>query len=403
MKILIISQYFWPENFRLNDITIELVKKGHEVTVLTGIPNYPIGKFYPGYSWFKKRIQNYHGVNIIRVPVFSRGKGNIFQLVLGYISFTLSSSIRSLFFSSKEFDVILFSLSPLAEGIPAVIMKIFKHTPIIYWVQDIWPESLSSTNLIKSKFILSSVNLFIKLIYKRCSYIMIKSNGYITSIHNKGIAKEKIIFFPDTAESIYKPLDKKEPSSVVPDEGFCVMFAGNIGVAQDFDTILKTAEILHNNSQIHWVIIGDGRMASYVKNEIIRRNLSTSFHLLGRYPLENMPKFFSQADVLLVTLKNDPILNMAIPGKIQSYLACAKPIIAALNGEGATIINQAKAGITCDAENPQQLADAVLKMYDMSERARQALGANGRKYFELNFEQSMLLDRLVATMENALK
>jgi glycosyltransferase involved in cell wall biosynthesis len=190
--------------------------------------------------------------------------------------------------------------------------------------------------------------------------------------------------------------------SVMP-AGFRIMFAGNIGAAQDFATILGAAEELRNYSDIHWIILGDGRMRPWVESEVYQRGLTGTVHLLGRYPAEAMPRFFSLADVLLVTLKREPIFSLTIPSKVQAYLACAKPIIAGLDGEGARVIEEAGTGIACPAEDPGALSAAVLTMYSMSETEREAMGLRGRDYFEKQFERTMLLDRLEKWMKEVLE
>ncbi len=181
--------------------------------------------------------------------------------------------------------------------------------------------------------------------------------------------------------------------------GFRVMFAGNIGKAQDFKTVLEAAEKLKGHANIHWVILGDGRMFSWVRDQIKTRNLDKTMHLLGRHPVESMPRYFSLADAMLVTLKREPIFSMTIPAKVQSYLACAKPLIAALEGEGARVVREAGAGLTPGSENPQALADAVLTMSRMSDAERHEMGLRGRRYFETHFERNMLLERLDGWMK----
>jgi glycosyltransferase involved in cell wall biosynthesis len=206
----------------------------------------------------------------------------------------------------------------------------------------------------------------------------------------------RILYFPNSAEELYQPviLEKDTHERAVMPDGFCITFAGNIGAAQDFGTILKAAERLKDHTEINWIVIGDGRMFSWVKSQVVKRNLKKTVYLLGRYPAEMMPRFFALSDVLLVTLKKEPIFALTIPSKIQSYLACAKPIIAALDGEGARVVEEAGAGVNCTAENPKALAEAVLKLYNMSGRERKDMGKKGRSYFEKHFEREMLLDRL---------
>jgi glycosyltransferase involved in cell wall biosynthesis len=210
------------------------------------------------------------------------------------------------------------------------------------------------------------------------------------------VNRERILFYPNSAEELYQPikLNPDAPERLVIPKGFIIMFAGNIGAAQDFATILGAAEKLRSYSDIQWIILGDGRMRLWVESQVRERGLIKNVHLLGRHPVQAMPRYFSLADALLVTLRKEPIFELTIPSKVQSYLACAKPVIAALEGEGARVIGEAGAGLACPAEDPGALSDAVLTMYSMSETEREAMGLRGRDYFEKHFEREMLLDRL---------
>ncbi|HVO67123.1 MAG TPA: glycosyltransferase family 4 protein [Syntrophales bacterium] len=391
-----ISQYFWPENFRINDLVLGLSEKGHNVTVLTGIPNYPQGKFFPGYGFFNKRVENYNGVRIIRVPLIPRGRGGTSQLIINYLSFTLCATLLGPLYCRGQFDLIFFSLSPFTEGIPAIIIKRIKKAPAIYWGQDIWPESLSATGAINSDFMLKMVRILIRCIYRGCDMILMQSRVFSSYIERDGILPYRIRYFPNSAEELYKPvtLEAGAIESTSMPSGFKIVFAGNIGAAQDFGTILSAAEQIKNYKDIHWVIIGEGRMRPWVEEEVKKRGLSETVHLIGRYPMETMPRFFALADVLLVTLKKEPIFALTIPGKIQSYLACARPIIAAIDGEGARVIEEAGAGLACPAGNPGSLAETVLRLYNMTADERDRMAQQGRSYFEDNFERHMLLNRL---------
>lgn len=397
MRILIVSQYFWPENFRINDLAIGLREKGHDITVLTGIPNYPDGRFFPGYGVFKKRAEGYHGIRVVRVPLIPRGKGGAIRLSMNYLSFALCASILAPFLCRGKFDLIfVYEPSPITVGLPALLLKKIKSAPVIFWVQDLWPESLSATSAIGSKKALEIVEKLVRFIYSGCDLILVQSRAFSPSIEKQGVDPCRIAYFPNSAEELYKPVkvEQDAPERKNIPAGFCVMFAGNIGAAQDFETILSAAEQLKEYDDIHWVIVGDGRMRPWVKAHIEERGLTETFHLLGRHPVELMPRFFSIADVLLVTLKREYIFSLTIPSKVQSYLACAKPIIAALDGEGARIVAEAGAGIACTSENPKALAEAVLTMYSMSEKERKAMGLRSRSYFEQHFERNMLLGRL---------
>jgi len=396
MNILIISQYFWPENFRINDLALGLVERGNKVTVLTGIPNYPDGRFFPGYGIFKRSREEYGGVRIVRIPVVPRGRGGALRLIINYLSFTANACLLAPFLLRSKFDIIFFSLSPLTEGIPALVMKKMKQIPVMFWVQDLWPESLSATGLVKSSLVLKTVEKMIRFLYLRCDRILVQSRAFIPVIEKRGGDAKRIAYFPNSAEELYRPVsvepDAPERKNIP--EGFCVMFAGNIGAAQDFETILSAAEQLKEYDDIHWVIVGDGRLRPWVEAQIEERGLTKTFHLLGRHPVELMPRFFSIADVMLVTLKKEYIFSLTIPSKVQSYLACAKPIIAAIDGEGARIIKEAGAGIACPAENPYALASAVLKIHRMSNADLHDMGLRGRSYFEQQFERTVLIDRL---------
>jgi len=403
MKILIVSQYFWPENFRINDLAKGLLEKGHQVTVLTGQPNYPSGKFFPGYGFFKNFKQNHEGIKILRVPLLPRGQGGGLRLFLNYISFALSGSVLGPIVCRGNFDVIfVHGPSPITVGFPAIVLKIIKKAPIMFWVLDLWPESLSATGAVKSPIILGMVQRIVKFIYDRCDKVLVQSQGFVSRIKELSIPPEKILYFPNWAEDLYQPLPRSHHSEIpeLP-EGFLVMFAGNIGVAQDFPTLLGAAEKLKSHKNIHWIIIGDGRKFEWVKKEVHNRGLCQNIHLLGRHPLEMMPSFFSKADALLVTLKRDPIMSLTIPGKIQSYLASGRPIIAAMDGEGVQTIQDAGAGMTCPAENIEGLAQTVLQMSQKSQAELETMGKEGYQYYKENFDRFSLLNSLESWMLNS--
>jgi len=402
LKVLIVTQYFWPENFRINDLLLGLKEKGHEVKVLTGVPNYPGGRFFTGYNFFGPLFETYEDIPIFRVPLIPRGNGSRVRMLLNYFSFVLFSCIFAPFRRLGSVDLIfIYEPSPITVCLPALLLKKLKSAPVMFWMQDLWPESLSATGAISSDKILKMVDTLVKFIYRGCNRILVQSRAFIEPVMRQGGDPNRILYFPNSAEELYQPviLEKDTHERAVVPDGFWVTFAGNIGAAQDFGTILDAAERLKDRTEINWVVIGDGRMFSWVKSQVVKRNLKKTVYLLGRYPAEMMPRFFALSDVLLVTLKKEPIFALTIPSKIQSYLACAKPIIAALDGEGASVVEEAGAGVNCPAENPETLADAVLKLYNMSGRERKDMGQKGRSYFEKHFEREMLLDRLDGWMK----
>jgi len=401
MNILVVTQYFWPESFRINDLARGLHDRGHEVTVFTGKPNYPEGCFYSGYGFFGRSAEKFEGIRVIRVPLIPRGAGGAARLALNYLSFAFFASLLAPFRVRGRFDVILvYEPSPVTVGLPALALKALKRAPLLFWVQDLWPESLAATDAVRAGWILKAVQHLVRFIYRGCDRILVQSQAFVEPVLRYGIARERILYFPNSAEGFYQPVTLEPDAAERPHmpEGFRVMFAGNVGAAQDFDTILGAAERVKGETAIHWIILGDGRLLSWVETEVKRRGLGRSVHLLGRHPVESMPRFFALADAMLVTLRRDPILAMTVPARVQSYLACARPIVAALEGEGARVIREAGAGIAADAGDPDGLARAVLELYRMPETERQAMGERGRRYFEQEFEREKLLIRLEGWM-----
>ncbi len=405
MKILIVSQYFWPESFRINDIAGGLIERGHKITVLTGVPNYPGGKIYPGFGWFKNTRQDYKGAKVLRVPLVPRGNSSGTRLILNYLSFALFSCLLAPIVCRGQFDAILvFQLSPISSALPAVVLKRLKSIPIIFWIQDLWPESLSATGAIRSRLILKWVEKLVRFIYKHCDHILVQSTAFSDSIIRRGIEKERISYLPNSIENLFKPMPKDESqvSNLNIPAGFKVMFAGNIGAAQDFQTIVNAADNLKEYKDIQWIILGDGRLRSWAEEEVKKRGLTKCVHFLGRYPLEDMPAFFACADAMLVTLKRDPIFALTIPSKVQSYMACGKPIIAALDGEGAKVVDTAGAGLTCPSESPVELADRVLELYRMPESSRKEMGERGIVYCKENFGREKVLSQLEVSISEAI-
>jgi glycosyltransferase involved in cell wall biosynthesis len=397
MKILIISQYFWPENFPINDLARGLRQRGYDITVLTGMPNYPEGRFYAGYRAFPIRRDNYEGIKIVRVPMVPKGSGNAIRMLLYYWSLALVACLLvPVFFRKKADLVFVYQPSPITVGLPALLLKAMEHTPVWIWVQDLWPETLAGTGMVRSPLVLRLTDRLVRFIYSKCDRVLVQSQAFAPRIVNKGVARERIRFFPNSAQELYKPtlVDPGAAERSLLPEGFRVLFAGNIGRAQDIPTILSAAEKLKKEKDIHWVILGDGPMRSWAEERIRSRGLEKTVHLLGRYPEQMMPRFFSLADVLLVTLKKDPVFAITIPSKVQSYLACGRPILAALDGEGARVIDESGGGVAVPAGDAKALAGAVLKMYGMPKSDLESIGRLSRAYSETHFERNTLLDRL---------
>jgi colanic acid biosynthesis glycosyl transferase WcaI len=401
LHLLIVTQYFWPEEFRINDLALGLIERGHRVTVLTGKPNYPKGDFFPGYGFFTRSREHHRGIDVRRVPLIPRGKGGSFRLALNYLSFAVLASLLAPLRCRDRYDAMLvFEPSPITVGLPARVLRALRGIPVLFWVQDLWPESLEATGAVRSARVLRIFERLTRFIYRGCDRVLVQSRGFIEPTLRMGVAPERILYFPNSAEDFYRPMtlpaDAEEPGQLP--QGFRVMFAGNIGAAQDFGTLLSAAERLRDDPRIHWIVLGDGRMAGWVREEVGRRKLGHCVHLLGRRPVETMPRWFAAADALLVTLKREPIFSYTIPTKIQSYMACARPILAGIDGEGARVTTEAGAGYAVPAEDPAALADAVSRLAALPDAEREAMGQAGRRYFETHFERNKLLEQLEGWM-----
>ena len=396
MKVLIVSQYFWPENFKINDVAKGLVERGYEVSVLTGAPNYPLGKFYKGYSFFNKRTEKWNGITIYRSNVIPRGKGSGVRLFLNYFSLAFFASIRVLFIKNKFDRIFVYEASPVTIGIPAIIARYRFKAPIYFWVQDLWPESIRAAGGIKNKYIIHLVNNLTKFIYKHCTKILVQSKAFIPYIVNQNVDPEKIKYLPNSTENFYKKADADNKYKKMMPVGPILMFAGNIGEAQSFETIIKSASYLNDiGKKMNWVILGDGRQKEPMIKKIEALGLQKNFLFLGSHPSEEMSEFFTHADALLVTLKNNLIFSMTIPNKIQSYMACSKPIIASLDGEGGRVVLEAKCGYVSPSEDYIALSKSITSFFKLSINKKEQMGLNAKIYFENEFEREKQLDKII--------
>lgn len=399
MRLLVISQYFWPENFRVNDLVAGLTERGHEVTILTGQPNYPHGRFFSGHGFFGPCRQTYGGAEVIRVPILPRGAGGGVRLVLNYLSFVFFACLGVLFSlpRNRRYDAIfVFEPSPITVGIPAALARWRLGCPMLFWVLDLWPESLTAVGAVRSPRILGAVERLVRWIYARCDLILVQSRAFFPQIERHGVPSARIRYFPNWGEAIFEGV--KSPSSCpapqLPGQGFRVLYAGNVGVAQDFPALLDAVNSLRERRDILWIVAGEGRMTAWVREEVARRDLGHAVYFLGQRPLEEMPDLFAAADALLLSLKSDSIFSLTVPGKLQSYLASGKPVLAMLDGEGARIVTEAGAGYTCAAGDAIALAQAVSHMADLAPEERLAMGARAKDYFLNNFSRERVFDQL---------
>ncbi len=333
--------------------------------------------------------------------MLARAKGG-FRLILNYFSFAISASIFGPFLlKEKKPDIIfVFEPSPVTVGLPAVILGHIKNVPIVFWALDLWPETLSAVGVIHSQRIINLVGHLVRFIYTRCTLVLGQSKGFLNSISKYCDKKEKVRYFPSWAEDIFTTEKTKlAPEVVFQPDIFNIMFAGNIGESQDMPAVLEAASFLRENKHIRWLIVGDGRKFDWLQKEIKNRNLTDTIILLGRFPVDRMPSFYAHADALLVCLKKGPAFSMTIPGKLQSYLFSGTPVLAMLDGEGAAIVEEAKAGLACPAGDSRSLAENVLKMTIMPKEELKIFGSNGRAYAQKEFGRNQLMQK----MENLLK
>jgi colanic acid biosynthesis glycosyl transferase WcaI len=391
MKILIVSQYFWPENFRINDLVVGLMDRGHDVAVLTGQPTYNI---QPG-SVGDEDLSDYHGALVMRVPMIGRGEGKL-RLMLNYLCFFLSASTIGLWkLRGRQFDVVFApQLSPVTAILPAIVIRALWRRKLAIWVLDLWPDTLQALGVVRSPRILGWVGVLVRFIYHRCDCIFVQSKSFVAKVQTQARKPVTVEYLPSWSEVMADPAAVDFAPEVTQLPGmFTIVFAGNIGATQDFPSVVEAMTILRDVPDLRWVIAGEGRIADWLRSECATRGLS-NVAMVGAYPLDRMPSFFKHADALLVPLKAEPIFAMTIPGKVQTYLASGKPILAMLDGEGAQVVRESGAGIACGAGNAVGLAAAVREMMALDPEARAAMGRAGQDYCARTFDRATLIDQV---------
>lgn len=390
MKLLVICQYYYPEPFRISDICEALVEKGHQVTVLTGLPNYPEGKVLDSYRSGKNRKEVINGVDVIRS--FEIGRGNRkATLLLNYFSFALSASYKTLFMKEKFDAVFVNQLSPVMMGFPAMVYKKKHNKKMLLYCLDLWPASLTAGGIQKDSRIYQLFSHLSTWIYRSADQIAVSSTMFQSYLNETiGINTSTIVHLPQYAETLFT-----EKVAVEKGNRFHFVFAGNIGEMQSVETIIKAADILRNDAAIQFHIVGDGSKLEECKT--LSGNLGLAniiFH--GRKPLHEMPNYYSLADAMLITLKDDAALSSTLPGKVQSYMAAGKPIIGAINGETSEVIKAAACGYCCEAENASELANLIMQFCLSSDKEKMA--TNAYDYYGKHYSK----ERFLAVLEETL-
>lgn len=406
LNILIVSQYYWPENFRINELSFELKKLGHNITILTGYPNYPEGEIYNKFLNNQDKFSKYKGINIIRVPLIPRGDSRI-QLITNYLSFCINASTLGLIkLRNKNFDIIfVFQTSPILVAIPSSIISFIKKTPQILWILDLWPDTLVAMGVVRRKWQIEFIRFFVNLIYQKFSIILTQSKSILTAI-SRHTKYSKTFYFPAWSESNINPKSTKLAEEIEEKKSlFTIIFAGNIGEAQDFPSIIKAVSYLVKNKfkKFRIITLGNGSKKAWLIREVKKQKLNPYFEIMDSYPSSRMGAFFAHADALLVSLKNEEVFKMTIPGKIQTYLSTGKPIIGMICGEGANLIKEAQAGLVCDSGDFQNLGEIIIKISKMSKIERAILGDNGINYCKKEFDKNLLIFKLESIMKNLIK
>lgn len=401
MRVLIVTQYFYPENFKSNDMAFELKKRGYDVDVLVGIPNYPEGKYYSGYGLFQKRFEKINGVRIFRSFQFPRGKNSRIQLGLNYLSFAFVASFWAFFLAifNKYHCVIVHEPSPITQGFPAVLVKKMQNIPLYFWVLDIWPDAMKSGGGINNKSVLSFVDRIVKFMYTNSDKILISSKEFKQNISAKGNYSHKIEYFPNWSDDILK-MNDNYPIPEIP-KGFIIMLAGNIGNSQNMDAVMDAALELKNYKILKWVLIGDGSKKKWVDKFIKENQLEENVFTYGRFPFEAMPAFYKVADAMLLTLKGDfPHLKLVVPARLQSYMSASRPVLGMIDGAGAQIISESKCGYAVGGGDSKSLVKLIKESVLPNRDEFESYGLNGRKYFELHFQKDNCISHLCRIIKN---
>jgi len=406
MRLLIVTQYFWPEEFRINDLALELSRRGHEVTVLTGVPNYPWGKPPQAFVDDRSLFSRYGDVHVVRVPMLSRGTGGGLGLALNYASFAASGVLLGLWkLRGQKFDCgFVFQISPISSALPMVAVRWLTGTPMLLWVQDLWPESLAAAGGVRSPTVLGAVGRLTTFIYRRCHRILVQSRAFEAPVRERAGDGARIDYLPNWADpTLSGGLEGVDPAPEVPagDDHFTILFAGNVGEAQDLETVVRAADLCRADPRMRWVIVGDGRALAGARLAVETAGLGDCVTFLGRFPAARMPEFFKAADALLVSLKPEAIFALIIPSRIQSYMSAGRPILAMLDGEGRRVVDEAGAGLTAAAGDANGLAAAALSLARSPANVLLEMGQAGRSYALSEFDRDALISRLEGWLEEA--
>ncbi len=402
-KVLVVCQHFWPEAFRINDICDFLADKGCEIDVLCGIPNYPQGQFYEGYSLFKNRRQEHNGIKIRRALEIPRGSNTNTRIFINYVSFPLASLFHIPRLLTKKYDkIFIYQLSPVMMGVAGLIVGKLKKTETIMYVLDLWPENLFSVLKVKNRLLRKIATKVSHWHYKKADKLIALSEKMRSRLLDvSGLPKNKIVVLPQACEKIYEQdIDDKQLAKRFAGK-FNILFTGNISPAQSFETVIEAAKKLDKEGfkDINWIIVGDGMSRQWLEKAVAKAGLKGRFIFEGFKPMTEVPKYTHEADLLITCLVKSDLLEATIPAKVLSYFAAGKPMVLAMDGEAQDLVNNiAKCGLASPTEDSDALATNIKKIYGMSQTERQKMGQRARDYHFKHFERNLILNKLYKFM-----
>lgn len=394
--ILVVSQYFYPEQFRINDIAAEWVKRGYKITVLTGIPNYPKGKFYDGYGYRKKRNERYDGVDIIRLPIIPRGNNSI-QLIFNYFSFVISGWWWKSLTKIKADYVFTFEVSPMTQALPGIWYAKKLDIPSYLYVTDLWPENVQMVAGINNKFVLKSIRRMVDSIYHRTERIFTSSMSFIHAIANRGISEDKLEFWPQYAEDYYMPLSKDvvDLTEIIQDDVFSIIFAGNIGYAQGLGVLTDVAMLLKQEKiRVRFNMVGDGRFKSILQSNVITCDVDEYFEFIEQQPAIRIAEFMALNDAALICLAQSPVFAITLPSKLQTCMSCGIPLLVSADGEIQDIVRESDSGLCSNAADAEGLAQNIKAMLKLPKSRLDEMGKNAIEYSSENFAKELLLEHM---------
>ena len=399
-RILVFTNHYRPEHFKINEAVDWLVAAGHIVHVITAWPNYPSGKLFPGFNPIKQSFEKKENLSIRRLPVFPRGKGTKFRLIVNYLSYFLSTlcyTLYIIFFKKKYDKVLVHHTSPFFIAISGILYKRAKNVEALLWDLDLWPETLEAVGFVTSKSLLRWIRYFVVQIYQYYDVILVSSKSFIGEV-KKRVPHQNIFYFPNWAESVLEQ-NQKKPTVIkhLYSGSVKIFYTGNIGYAQDFETLSKAIKSLPKG-MFQWVFIGSGRYKDTLQKKLEKQIKNKEVIFLPNQHLEAIPSFVASADYLFFSLKNDPLFNKTVPAKLQGYMAAQKPILGMINGEGAKIIEASNCGFYVSPGNTKALIKVLLSAAALEPRRRHELALNGWEYYNKYFHSSLRKKQLLSCM-----